>query len=245
MLYVTGDLHGDGEELLRRARPLRPQDTLIVCGDFGLLWRGTRRERLHLELINGRLHCRVCFVCGNHENFDLLERYPISGFAGGLVHRIRPRIYHLMRGQVFEMEGRTIFTMGGASSHDIPDGILDPRDPDFAARRRLLDARGGHYRIRRVSWWPQELPRPRELSLGMRNLQRQDWRVDYVITHCLPSAVQDVFSGGFYTHDRLTDYLETVRRRCEFERWYCGHYHHERLYGGRYQVLYQSVLPMW
>ena len=150
-----------------------------------------------------------------------------------------------MRGQVFEMEGRTIFTMGGASSHDIPDGILDPRDPDYAARRRALDQRGGHYRIRRVSWWPQELPRPRELSMGLRNLQRQDWQVDYIITHCLPSSVQDVFSGGFYAHDRLTDYLETVRRRCEFERWYCGHYHHERLYGGRYQVLYHSVLPMW
>ena len=43
-----------------------------------------------------------------------------------------------MRGQVFELEGRTLFTMGGASSHDIPDGILDPRDPDFAARRRAL-----------------------------------------------------------------------------------------------------------
>ena len=81
--------------------------------------------------------------------------------------------------------------------------------------------------------------------MGLRNLQRQDWQVDYIITHCLPSSVQDVFSGGFYAHDRLTDYLETVRRRCEFTRWYCGHYHHERLYNGRYQVLYQSVLPMW
>ena len=73
---------------------------LIVCGDFGLVWRGTRRERLHLDWINTRLRCPVLFLDGNHENFDLLEKYPVSGWQGGLVHRIRPKILHLMRGQV-------------------------------------------------------------------------------------------------------------------------------------------------
>ena len=33
--------------------------------------------------------------------------------------------------QVFELEGYTFFTMGGASSHDISDGILDPYADDF------------------------------------------------------------------------------------------------------------------
>ena len=243
MLYLTGDLHGEGEELLQRARALGAGDYLLVCGDFGMVWRGTRREALRLDWLNARLRCTVLFVDGNHENFDLLERFPISVWQGGLVHRIRPRLVHLMRGQVFEVAGRTVFTMGGASSHDMPDGVLDPRDPDFAARRRALDARGGRYRIRRQSWWPQELPRPRELAMGLRSLLRQDWRVDLIVTHCLPSSVQQLAGGGFYPPDRLTDYLETVRRRCEFGRWYCGHYHHERLYLGQYQVLYHSVLP--
>lgn len=244
MLYVTGDLHGDADELLLRCRPLAPGDALIVCGDLGLLWRGTRRERLRLDWLNAKLRCPVLFVDGNHENFDLLEQYPVSAWKGGLVHRIRPRLLHLMRGQVFDVAGRTIFTMGGASSHDMPDGVLNPRDPDFARRRRELDARGGRYRIRRVSWWPQELPRPRELAAGLRSLQRQDWRVDIIVTHCLPTTIQQSFGADFYAPDRLTDYLDTVRRRCEFGRWYCGHYHHERVYAGRFQVLYQSVVPL-
>ena len=36
-----------------------------------------------------------------------------------------------MRGQVFEIEGKTFFTMGGAASHDIQDGILDPAVSDL------------------------------------------------------------------------------------------------------------------
>lgn len=219
MLYVTGDVHGDAGELLHRAAGLRAQDALIVCGDFGLVWRGTRRERLHLDWINTRLRCPVLFLDGNHENFDLLEKYPVSGWQGGLVHRIRPKILHLMRGQVFEVAGRTLFVMGGAASHDMPDGVLDPRDPEFARKRQ-------------------------ELAMGLRSLQRQDWRVDIVLTHCLPTAIQQSFGSEFYLPDRLTDYLDTVRRRCEFGWWYCGHYHHERVYARKFQVLYQSVVPL-
>ena len=35
---------------------------------------------------------------------------------GGKVHRIRPHVLHLMRGQVFDIEGHTFFTMGGVKS---------------------------------------------------------------------------------------------------------------------------------
>ena len=39
----------------------------------------------------------------------------------------------LERGQVFDLGGRTFFTMGGASSHDIQDGVLEPDAPDIGA----------------------------------------------------------------------------------------------------------------
>ena len=50
---------------------------------------------------------------------------------GGKVHKIRPSVIHLMRGQVFELEGKKIFTFGGASCHDIDGGILELDDPEF------------------------------------------------------------------------------------------------------------------
>ena len=41
-----------------------------------------------------------------------------------------------MRGQVYELEGKKIFTFGGASSHDIDGGILELDDPDLRKRRK-------------------------------------------------------------------------------------------------------------
>ena len=43
------------------------------------------------------------YVDGNHENFDRLYGYPIENWQGGKVHKIRPSVLHLMRGQVFEI----------------------------------------------------------------------------------------------------------------------------------------------
>ena len=57
---------------------------------------------------------------------------------GGKVHRIRPHVLHLMRGQIYELEGYRFFTMGGAKSHDIEDGILEPDDPNFERKFLML-----------------------------------------------------------------------------------------------------------
>ena len=71
---------------------------------------------------------------------------------------IRPSVLHLMRGQLYEICGKKIFTMGGASSHDIRDGILEPDDPNYERKLRQLNAAGALYRINHRSWWKKELP---------------------------------------------------------------------------------------
>ena len=91
----------------------------------------------HLSLIHISL-----FVSGNHENYDLLRNYPISQWHGGLVQAIRPSVLHLMRGQLYNICGKRIFTMGGASSHDIRDGILEPDNPDYERKLLQLNAAG-------------------------------------------------------------------------------------------------------
>ena len=41
MVYVTGDTHGDPERLSKSAlKCLNEGNTLIVCGDFGFIWKG-------------------------------------------------------------------------------------------------------------------------------------------------------------------------------------------------------------
>ena len=50
MIYLTGDLHGDIERLKsKEMKKLKKGDTLIVCGDFGFVWDGSKKEQSVLK----------------------------------------------------------------------------------------------------------------------------------------------------------------------------------------------------
>ena len=76
MIYVTGDTHG---EICRfhspEMRKVKKGDTLIVCGDFGFIWDGGKKEEKNLKKLGTRKY-NLLFLDGTHENFDLLSRYP-------------------------------------------------------------------------------------------------------------------------------------------------------------------------
>ena len=85
-LYVTGDIHGDCKEILEyvRAKNLDNQDYVIVAGDFGCIWNGSKGENQRLDRISQELDgCNLAFVDGNHENFNLLDKYPVEIWNGG------------------------------------------------------------------------------------------------------------------------------------------------------------------
>ena len=86
--------------------------------------------------------------------------------------------------QVFDINGKTFFTFGGASSHDVQGGILNRNDCDFDYERRKAIDSGLPFRIVHESWWPQELPNEEEMEEGRHNLEKLNYKVDYVITHC-------------------------------------------------------------
>ena len=131
MIFATGDTHGNFQRFKSEYFPeqanMTRSDYVIICGDFGGVWDGSRQEEKLLDKLE-QFPFTTLFVDGNHENFDRLMEYPIEEWHRGKVHFIRPHVIHLMRGQVFEIDGYTFFTMGGAQSHDIANGILDPAD---------------------------------------------------------------------------------------------------------------------
>ena len=181
------------------------------------------------------------FVTGNHENYDLLAAYPVREWHGGRVQFIRPSVIHLMRGQIYELEGKRFFTMGGASSHDIADGILEPDDPQFKRKCRNLDARSAMYRVNHQSWWKEELPNETEYQTARTNLKKCGWIADYIVTHCCPTSIQDELGAGFYQADALTDFLEELSQQCQFEKWFFGHYHDDRVVRQKYVLLYKGI----
>ena len=100
MIFVTGDCHGNFErfkpEYFPEQAPMTKRDIVICAGDFGGVWFGDGRDEAALDWLES-LPFTLAFVCGNHENYDALERYPVKDWHGGKVHRIRPHVLHLMR----------------------------------------------------------------------------------------------------------------------------------------------------
>ena len=190
-LHITGDCHGDFQRFTTRNFPqlkgMDRDDCVIICGDHGGVWAGEQADGHKLDWLEAKPFTTL-FVDGNHENFDLLNAYPEQVWHGGKVHVVRPHVLHLMRGQVFEIGGLTWFTMGGAASHDIEDGILDPAAPDFERRYWELRRMNARFRVLGRSWWPEEMPSEAEYAEAETNLDRAGWCVDCVLTHCAPPA---------------------------------------------------------
>lgn len=228
MLYLTGDTHGTIEigKLSRanlaveRVEP-GEGDFVIILGDFGLVFAPdgqSAEERWWLKWLDEKPWTTL-FVDGNHENFARLNELPEEEWRGGRVHRVSESVLHLMRAQIFEIDGRSFFTMGGAASHD------------------------RQFRKEGRSWWPEELPSEEELARADAALDGCGRRVDYVLTHCAPTLVQGRINPTFLP-DRLTEYLQHVRDTTEFGRWYFGHYHIDREYDDGFCALYDCVVPI-
>ena len=115
-IFITGDTHGDftrfKKEVFYEQAELTKEDCIIITGDFGGVWDSSANERYWLDWLEQKPFTTL-FVSGNHENFDLLAEYPVEDWCGGTVQRIRPSVIHLMRGQVYSIQGKKFFTMGG------------------------------------------------------------------------------------------------------------------------------------
>ena len=77
-----------------------------------------------------------------------------------------------MRGQVFDIDGTTFFTFGGAYSID------------------------KMYRTEGISWFPEELPNYEEYEEGWHNLESCGFKVDYILSHSGPREIVAAIGYG-------------------------------------------------
>lgn len=217
MIYVTGDTHGEQSrfDYLATQGELSwtKDDCLIVCGDFGYLFRDSSVEHIFLNSLENKPYT-ICFVDGNHENFDKINAYPTEKWNGGFVHRIRKNVLHLMRGQIFEIEGKKIFTMGGGYSRD------------------------RYMRVLGKSYWRDEMPSDAEYKLAIANLKSHNFSVDYIITHTAPTEIIRYMRSIPDPHEiELNGFLEWVMYETKFKRWYFGHWHNDKEITDKFKVM--------
>lgn len=251
MIFITGDTHANFSKFKTAAFPeqkeMTKDDYVIICGDFGGIWYDNEEERYWLDWLNDKPFTTL-FVCGNHENFDRLysDEFDIVDFCGGKAHKIRESIYHLMRGEVFDLQGKKFFAFGGASSHDIDDGILNFEE--YSSRKELISdynkrtKAGEMLRINHLSWWKEEMPSEEEFQNGVENLKRVNYTVDYVVSHCAPQVIASTYSKGMYKSDSLTSYFNLVAESLDFNCWFFGHYHDNKKFFGKYVMLYEQIV---
>ena len=251
MLYVTGDCHGEFQKCnahrFPQGRELTKNDYVIICGDFGGIWCGEtefvqkKTEDYWIRWLNQKPFTTL-FVDGNHENHERLHQMPVSEWHGGRVHKLADSVIHLMRGEIFELNGKTLFAFGGARSHDISDGIIDGAAPDWRRQCHLYELAGKYmYRVKGVSWWEEELPDDAEMQHGLENLAKYGNTVDYIITHCTGTELQNRLLGADSVSDRLTDYFDTIRRTVRYRKWFFGHYHDDLEVTPQDILLYHSI----
>lgn len=221
MIYATGDMHGDYALFSQKKfKNIKEGDTLIVCGDFGFIWSGDGKERKVLDKLAKKKY-NICFVDGTHENFDLLARYPVVNFAGGKAHRIRDNVIHLMRGQVFEIEGEKIFAMGGGESPDID------------------------IRFDNDTWSKSEIPSKEEMREGALNLEKYKYHVDYIVTHEPPQKIKNFLKlkdNEALRVSGLNAYFQELSTSCDFTRWFFGSLHEDKFVSASQIALFQNLV---
>jgi DNA repair exonuclease SbcCD nuclease subunit len=225
MIFITGDTHipVDIAKLSTTKFPMQKNLTednyMIICGDFGGVWDRSNEERYWLKWLTSK-NFTTLFIDGNHENHQMLnEDFPIIQLHGGRAHKIDEKIFHLIRGQVFTLDQKKIFTMGGASSHDKES------------------------RKEGKNWWPQEMPSQKEYQEALNNLLASGWKVDYVVTHCAPNSIQRQVNTG-YEENGLTSFFESIKEKLLFKRWFFGHYHVDQQVDDKFVCLYKTIVEI-
>ncbi len=222
MIYITGDTHipVDIQKLSSKHFPQQKEmtknDYVIICGDFGGVWDGSNEEKYWIKWLKNK-NFTTLFIDGNHENFDMLYSLPIVEFCGGSAHKVDSGIYHLMRGEVYTIDTKKIFVFGGADSHD------------------------KEYRTEGKNWWREEMPTEQEYNNAVNNLEKNNFNVDYVITHSAPTSVQNIISPT-YENNKLTDFFESIKNQLSCKKWFFGHYHKDIVLDDKFEGMFNRTI---
>ena len=129
------------------------------------------------------------------------KRIPAYGRKTGL-----PNVLHLMRGEIFQIQGLCFLAFGGAYSVD--------------RRSRVLD----------ISWWKDEIPSAEEWANMEKHLAEVDYKVDVVLTHTAPMRFLQPKTKEIGIHwcnfqDEVAKRLSGLEPEIQYKIWYFGHFH--------------------
>lgn len=212
MIYVTGDIHGDYDSLMdRQLSRLKKGDKLLVTGDFGFVWDNSNKEKSNLKKLAKKKY-DILFVEGAHENFELLKEYPEVDLYQGKGYKLDHNIYCLKRGEIYMIDGKSVFALGGG----LPPYEDEPRED------------------------PPSMPTDEELKYAVDNIQSHRRRVNLILTHEAPASVKRMVDRNATVND-LNIFLDTVMKNTRYDKWFFGALHQDRAISDSLICVFEEV----
>jgi DNA repair exonuclease SbcCD nuclease subunit len=235
-IFCTGDTHIPidirklNSKFFPEGNTLTKDDYVIVCGDFGLLWEAEPdKEELRWKNWLELKPWTTLFIDGNHENFNRLNDLEIIDKFGGKVGKVSDSIFHLRRGECYEIDNKKILTIGGATSTD------------------------KEFRKDQISWWKEEELNQNEINKVLDTILEHD-KFDIVLSHTVPIEIINEYMEYFNMYSGRQDcsvskLLQHVYENINFDKWYAGHMHPvyawESSNDNRIAILYDAVIKVW
>lgn len=213
MIYITGDMHREFTRVLDLCYTIHTtkDDILIILGDAGINYYGQKDIELKQQL--NSLPITLFCIHGNHEQRpENIDTYKERIFKGGIVYceKKYPSLLFAKDGEIYNLNNKKVLVIGGAYSVDKEIRIL-----------------------RKLGWWKNEQP-SEETKSKVLEMIKNNLNVDVVLTHTCPYKYlpYEVFLQGIDQSkvDQDTEkFLDTVENRLHYKKWYCGHYHTEKV----------------
>lgn len=207
-IFLKGDTHGDLSAVVNfiEKMNLGENDSIIILGDFGLLWEYNRkREKEFIEFYEKNYKCNIYFIRGNHENYNLLNKIPIENDLG----KVSEHISYLLDGKVYILDGISFLIMGGADSVD------------------------KYRRIEGLNWWKEEAVSAESVQNVITNSCCR--HINFVLTHTAPKSIVEEYKPLLCTLDldetkldrTSENLLDVLKEKIDFDYWCFGHFHQD------------------
>lgn len=230
MLVLTGDTHREFDRIFEFCEEYETtlEDIIVILGDAGINYHlDLSDEQLKEEL--SELNATLFMVHGNHEERPYnISNYEEMLWHGGVVYYEEeyPNLLFANDGEIFDFNGEKALVIGGAYSVD--------------KNYRLS---GG------MPWFESEQPDDYIKTYVESQLDKADWKVDYVFSHTVPSSYmpREAFlpnTNSSLVDNSTEDWLEIIEKKLNYKRWFAGHFHIDCSMD-RIQILHEDFLELY
>lgn len=185
-------------------------------GDAGICWDGGKFDA-YCQKWHEEKNYTTLAVAGNHENYDIIKKLPIVEKWGGKVYQVSPHIFYTVSGELYNICGYNCLVINGADSHD---------------KERRKEGR---------DWWKDERISEEDLKNAYKNLEKVDFKVDFIFSHTGGTEVCRNFGFKPTPSDLL---LDKILNNITYQYHYCGHIHKDVKINEKTRVLYLDIIEI-